>query len=447
MTPQAAPPPQPKLADRRLMVSSKAVLLGAMLALVALDYRRSPGDESTFVAVAGLLVLALGVTLILWLGPMPKSLLIRALPIAVFLGTGIASGLLQGQSLYATLAMGVPLGIFIVTMLAVASFAQDPAELTGLLTMIIGFALASGLWKIGFGFVYYGLTLADVRYQILSGATPLLFAYGVAAVLLRHRRLALPAMVLALAAVALSVTRSYLLVFLVSTLVAPLALPPQSLPRSMARIGIGLLGVMVAITLIGLAEPQIIARWGMRLNAGHRLGFDLTWATRLAEVDYMLTRLQTDPAKLIYGFGIAAETRFSGAQAILIRAALGDGGLHYSSHGYGHNLYVGILYLGGLFTGAALIVTLLGSTVGAVLRSRRSDHDQTHPEARFALIWGIAACAGYAAFGLLGGTFGDRSISFYYAVAFGLMIGGPGNLRPPPVRPDTSSDCTARQKA
>lgn len=129
-------------------------------------------------------------------------------------------------------------------------------------------------------------------------------------------------------------------------------------------------------------EPEIAARWITRLGSSDRIGFDLTGATRIAEATYQIQRLAQDSLGLFFGFGHAAETYFAGPAAKLVASVLGASGADYSGHGYGHNFYVGLVYVGGLLFGGPVILSFAAMLLKARSFARRRWADLT-PDGRF----------------------------------------------------------------
>jgi len=405
-----------------LSVSLRTVLFAAMMGSMVFDYRRLSLDTGGFVVIMGVLSILFAGALILHIRVVSRLVIMWTLPFLLFLVVAILSGVLRKQPLYSVIAASTPVVIFVLSAAAVASYPRTPEDLPHMMNMIVGFALLAAIWKVMFGFIYYGLTISDVRYQVLSGATPLLFAYAVTSFLVHYRRFTITALALSLGIVAISVTRTYLVVFFVSGVAALLCIPKKYMEKTIPRILLGLIALAAVIFAIYLFEPVLVKRWILRLSVRSSFGFDLTGATRLAEANYQITRLRQDLSGLWFGFGMFAETRFSGLNARLVESILGAKGLDYLGHGYGHNFYVGLVYVGGVIAGGLAALTLFLAPIKGAAKARRMRLEEATSVTRFAWIWGVSACAGYIGYGFLGGTFGDRSISLFYGLAMGLLF-------------------------
>ena len=235
---------------------------------------------------------------------------------------------------------------------------------------------------------------------------PLLFAYGFAAFFSHGRKFAFLSILVAVTIVVISVTRTYILVFCFSALVAIFCYT-----RTASRLwGAVVIVTVLAVLAVAVTElfPAIMGRWSDRITSSE-YGDDLTAAYRIAEAEFQLRRLWSDTEGLLFGYGHAAHTGLAGDGVRLISSQLGRDATDFSSFGYGHNFYVGVLYVGGLLAGVPVIVALfylLSKGLGHARRTSASPLDQ------FLLIWGVSAFAGYLANGMLAGSFGDADKLF-----------------------------------
>jgi hypothetical protein len=401
------------------MRTDQLVLILYLLTLV-FDFRRADGDDGSLVVVLGLGNLALGVALLLIERRFRRSVLLWTIPFVLLIVAATATGLLHGQPIYDVVSRTVPVAIFIMAIVIVASF-RSGRDNGWMISVVAVVALVAVFWKILFGFAYYGLNIENVRYQIIAGSLPLVFAYGLTGFLVHRRRLMMLATAAALMTVALSVTRTYLVVFAISAIAAILSMPRSRFSSVTKRTIATAAVLLVGVTLIAVFEPEVAARWITRFGSYDRIGFDLTGATRIAEATYQIQRLDQDGFGLLFGFGHAAETRFAGTAADQVRSVLGAQGVDYLGHGYGHNFYLGLIYVGGILFGGPVILAFAAMLLKARSVARRQWSNLTKDE-QFTLIWGLAGFAGYTAYGLLGGTFGDRAGSFYFGISAGLIL-------------------------
>lgn len=397
----------------------KQLLLTLFFLTIVLDFRRLEGDDNPFVMIMGIANVLLGA----WYCAAYRYFTPRLYGwVAAFLllvGLGALTGILYGREIYLVFAHAVPILSFLFAAIAVHSMSGDAEKRTA-----IGVILATGLIAAGaklvWGFYYYERDLENVRYQIIAGSLPLLFAYGFAGIFSRDRAFAsLISIFVAVSIAAISVTRTYVIVFGVSVLVCF-----YSYSKATSRLfGVLVTLVIVSILAVALTElfPEILGRWEYRISESEKFGFDLTAALRLAEGEFQLRRLWSDFTGLLFGFGHAAETGLAGDNVRLIGNLIDRRETESFGLGYGHNVYVGLLYVGGLVAGLPVMAAFF-QLLGKGLRHAR--RTSASPVDRFLLIWGVSAFTGYLVYGMFAGTLGDRSLSFFFGVSAGLVLLG-----------------------
>jgi hypothetical protein len=286
------------------------------------------------------------------------------------------------------------------------------------INIILATALIAAIIKLVLGFSYYDLDLETVRYQVISGSIPLVFAYGFAGMFSKGRKLAIFSLIMAVIIVVISVTRTYIIVFGVSSFVC-LYFYSKTTSRLFGVLVIVIVGAVLAVALTELV-PEILGRWNYRLSdSGHDV--DLSAAYRLAETEFQLRRLWSDLTGLVFGFGHAAKSGLAGENVSVIANELGHRAIKWSSIGYGHNFYIGLIYVGGLVAGLPVVVVLYRLLWKGLRQVRRTS---ASPVDRFLLIWAVSAFAGYLAIGMFAGIFGDRSMSFFFGVSAGMVLLG-----------------------
>src|SRR5262249_758070 len=134
------------------------------------------------------------------------------------------------------------------------------------------------------------VSILEIRYQILGSGVMLLSAYLLCRFLTQLSLRDVPIAVVHFGSVILSVTRTQLLV-LGAMFAANLFMQPRLfLSRTVIfRLMVLILTAMI-IACVGVVSDNVFAeRWVERLiDAPTRTGFDITAATRLAEVDFQL---------------------------------------------------------------------------------------------------------------------------------------------------------------
>jgi hypothetical protein len=395
----------------------KLLLLTLFFVTIVPDFRRIEGDDNPFVMIMGTANVLLGAWYCVIYRRFTTRLFLWASAFLLLIGAGTITGIYYDQGSYLVLSRAMPVVSFLLAAIAVHSLSGD-AEKKAAIGIILAIGLIAAAAKFVLGFYYYDLNLDNVRYQIISGSITLLFAYGFAAMFSKGRTLALIVISIALFVVALSVTRTYIIVFGISALVCI-----YSYTKTASRLsGTLLLVIAASIFAVALTElfPDVLGRWTYRMtNSGFDV--DLTAAFRVAEAEFQLRRLWSDGEGLLFGFGHAARTGLAGENVRLIASELGREATNLSSFGYGHNLYVGVLYVGGLVAGVPVVAALFELLWRGLQQARATSASRVD---RFLLIWGASAFAGYLVNGMLAGSFSDRSISFFFGVSAGLVLLG-----------------------
>jgi hypothetical protein len=389
------------------------------LTVLVFDYRRDTDGSSSLVVLVGLSNIALGIFLIFRAHRIRSNVLLAVLPIAIFIAGAIFTGFLYGQPVRDTIARAVPVSIFVLAAINAAAWPMR-GNAERLIKMIIVASILAAIWKIIFGFLYTGKDIETIRYQIISGSLPLAFSFAIAALLVKRRRFMFLALIVSVAAVALSVTRSFLVIYVASVIAATLSMPRVRLSRTIVRATAAIMLIALGIAVGAVAYPEVAARWVTRFGMSSQIGFDLTAQTRIAEASYQIQRLADEPIGLLFGFGHAAETGYAGRAAELVYSVLRQSKDH-TGVGYGHIFYIGIVFVGGLVFGLPVLLVLFSTPFKASQTVRRK-WDSLNDTERFVLIWSIGALAGYLSAGLLSSPWGDRSMSFFFGLSFGLAF-------------------------
>jgi hypothetical protein len=397
---------------------AKLLLLTLFLLTIVLDFRRVEGDDNPFVMIMGVANVALGAWYCVVYRYFTTWLYFWSGAFLLLFGLGTVTGILHGQDTYLILSHAIPIFSFLFAAIALHSIMGD-AEKRVAINILLATGFIAAVAKLILGFYYYDLDIGNVRYQIISGSVPLICAYGFAGIFSKGRTFAFTSILLSLFIIVLSVTRTYILVLSLSAIICLYCYSTTS-SRLLGALVIVVVGLILAVALTQLF-PEILGRWSYRLFSSDQ-DFDLSAAYRLAEVQFQLQRLWSNLAGLLFGFGHAAETGLAGDNVRYIASQLGRRAVENYYHlGYGDNFYVGLFYVGGLVGGLPVLVALF-RLLWKGLRHARSR--SMSPLDQFILIWGVSAFAGYLAYGVLAGSFGDRSISFFFGASAGLVLLG-----------------------
>jgi hypothetical protein len=344
----------------------------------------------------------------------------------LFIFGAVTSSLLRGEGLSNVLTMAMPI-LFYFLAITLLSAGRDEESLKFIINVVLTFCFSSVLFKLFFGFYYYGLTVENVRYQIVSPAVVLLFSYSVTSFILKIGSYRLLALILSLFVIFISVTRTYIAVFLVVLLFWVICSPFNFnwYWRNYIKGNIKFIFIFILLALVFfIFNVHLLDRWILRLFTGNDLlGINVTALTRIAEIQYQITLLTDNVVDLFFGLGIAAETRFSDEYSHALSVVFRDD-YEYIGHGLGHNNFIGILFTGGLIFGGFFLIVLCIEILKSIRLFRRNIERKVHTNYMFLLAWGGSSALAYTVFGLFAGTFGDRVSSFCYGISFGLIFLG-----------------------
>lgn len=410
----------PRAAGLFLKLPVKRMLLLALLFCSTFDFRRQAGDESSFVVLMGLATAMLAMSMLVQQKVFHKSTLWLSAPFMLFFVMSVGVAIIRGVNLYTAVTAALPLFLFITMTIITIEFARTLEDLNFLLNSIVFFALVSAIWKFVFGLSYWGLNLETARYQILSGSVTILFAYGMTCIFIDWRRLGLFAVCVSVGVVLVSVTRTFFLGYIFVVLAAFSVMPKSQIRKLLKSSAKFLLVVPLALLAMFLIAPSVFDRWLTRLTATERVGFDPTAYSRLAESTYQLEQVFGSVSGFLFGFGQAAKTEYSGPFADALRALHGGGG-NGGGSGYGHNLFVGILFLAGFIVGTIVLLHMFRLLWTGWRIVKNLIQKNFAPSISFAGVWGFSAFTGTLAVSAFSGTWGDRSTSLYFGISIGLI--------------------------
>ena len=179
---------------------------------------------------------------------------------------------------------------------------------------------ANVLWKLYFGLFHTGLSITEVRMEVLSPAMNFLYAWVACALLLRRKFTfwILVVLGLALLPAVISITRSIAFPIFASAVGAVVCLAfalfwkmydVRHVVKKFGAIAGVALSSVALIVLLAAAQPRVAERWMDRLfhnTGGGATKEDLSSLMRKAEAKDMWEILNKDPETFIYGKGLGA---------------------------------------------------------------------------------------------------------------------------------------------
>ena len=395
-----------------------------MLLFLAFDLRAMEGDSKVFIILRAILSLLFGFFALrkIKFNSNCSNLIMMTIIFSVHI---FLVGLIRGQDTFQLFSLTMPYIFFFLGLVIVSSSLRDIINLDNLINIVLIFAIISVIYRVSFILIYSGVSLENARYSIISPALILLFSYGVTSLLFGYRKNWFIPFAISFFITLLSVTRTYLLVYLSIFIFAIFVLRFRSVQKN-----IGLPATLASVSVIFLFGSLSIASsfldiWSNRLafNDGGVLS-DPTFLTRVAEMTFQIRILLESNINMIFGMGAAAETRFASEFYDLLSLVFSQN-YEYVGAGVGHNNFVGLIYTGGFIMGSLFIFFQLTTMWKSFLylRFKFKDISQKRSE-HFIALWGAFSTIGFFCYGMFGGTFGDRLASLSFGVAFGLMFLG-----------------------
>lgn len=395
---------------------------------MALDFK-SEGAGAGAVVQVGLILLCVGFSALFWVSTRPirvfnPSPILAAVVMWFCLVSGFV-GYIEGQQPYSILVNMIPVGLLVVssyvTQRATASV-KNPSSLLASLKLLALSFMISRVAVVAFA---SGIDLATARYQILGGSVNACLGLLATSLVFGFSSIDLLTLGVTLGLVAVSVTRSQILVALGEFGVYLLA-PSLVLNRTVfRRLLLLALFPLLLVAADQFGDTGIVERWVNRVFAASELGVDPTLITRSAEVQFMSDAFTESGPEFLFGHGLAAETSLAGDEAATAAAAVGRNSIaNIHAKGFGHHNYWSILFIGGIVGGFPLLLLLFYHGLeslrffGRLGRARRVNASLVELG-----LWGSTIILGMLLFGFLAGTFGDRPTCLWYGVGIGLLFG------------------------
>lgn len=426
------PPSYRSSAVRRLR--SETPWIYALYGLWTLDYRAGADDRIAIVVQVLVLVVsgtAFGLRISYRNLRIPNVLRIVCGVFIAFAVESSLSGLWAGQTFYAVSALALPLFLFVMYALYAYDLFSKVRDPTVVINTLITVLVVGVVARFFIVVAILKIDLVDVRYEILSSGA---IAAAAAMVASLFSSFSFYAAILSMAntvSIILSVTRTYV-ALIAGMIVSMIVLCPKFLLRFaiLRRIGAAIC-LVIPVALYSLASDDGAgSRWMMRLSNVEYIGFDVTAAARKAEVASQFDALSTSVRGEFFGFGLAAPNTLSGFYAALIRETPGvQGEADLVDIGYGHNIYMGLLYTGGLLFGGSMVATLLFLVFHASRTIYLLALRMKFVPFAFVAVWGALTILGFSIAGMLGGILGDRGYAIWFGTSVGMMVAARKRLR------------------
>jgi hypothetical protein len=324
------------------------------------------------------------------------------------------SGYANGQDIYPNVRHA--LSVFVFISMATATFDMARTSDLGQLRRILVLAsLIYILWTPTLIFLNGDFNIDSVRYEIIGGSIIACLSLFVMSIFIPMSFFEKIVGIIGAAVIILSVTRTYF-VIAVFQIISARSLLFGKVKASVYKSSLFVL--MIIISSLFISSGLIFGRWSQRVNAYSEFnGLDPTYATRISEWAYMLDKSFASFQSALFGSGFGAQTLYELDSAI--------GGGTEASIGFGHNLFLSILFTGGLLGGGMLIFSMLRTCALAYvdLRKIRLTWGSVDSDYLFLTIWCRVILVGSLVDNVFAAEFGNRGQSLWLGVGVGLFFG------------------------
>jgi len=426
-----------RLGERADENKSILVIFAFCILIFALDYKAASSGKAAVLqgAILGFFIIAAFSLTIFSLKQRinAEPLWVLMLVTIVFVADSSIVGLSREQPGYAIFVNVIPSFIYIcasaITFMTLRAVKDKNAFLDVLRLACVIFGAAHVLITI---LTRGAINTSASRYEVLSAAITPSLAIIAIGLIRRLSKLDFFIIILTLSISLLSVTRTLLVVLAIQIASIFIARPNIVVKRSMIK-GLSLFGLALLIILAldyssgtGLAD-----RWVQRVTVSRKVGADPTLLTRTSETHFMLESFESSIENTLFGNGLAAITSLTGPDAALAASIVGRGAATLHSIGFGHENYVSILFVAGVFGGGGLLLVqfLNGfQSLALIRRIERGEFKDREAAARVGL-WGALIVIGELVLGLFGGILGDRGTCLWFGIGTGMLYWARCSLR------------------
>ena len=331
----------------------------------------------------------------------------------LFILVGTFTGLEGNQLYYAVFRHDLTILVYLTSAYATARILNlDNASVLrkGLALISLSYVLSTFIMVYFFG---QGVDIHTIRYQILGASTIAATGYLACVIVFRTTQLEFVNIIAALGIVALSVTRTNVLVMIIQVLPISIRIKQFFGPKSVALMILAVVGFFAFYAF----DPDLVGRWIDRLfNQTTNSGEDVTYYTRASESQFMWDSFSGSVSHIMTGAGMAARTIYFLPKEV-------GGGKSYST-GFGHNQHLSILFVAGIVGGLPLLILQFMQAFrafGYVIKITKLGRSTS--DVLFLGTWGAATILGYMVFDTVAAAFGNRGLAMWYGIGTGLFLG------------------------
>lgn len=330
-----------------------------------------------------------------------------------FLFVSYVTAVYLGSDLYDSGKTGLNIIIYIISTLSAYKIVIDTSLHLRPVRHVIAYStLLYMISKVIVIFVYQGeLDLSTIRYQIIGSSVVAVTCYAV--MMLRFRILFAEksAVIIGLAVILLSVTRTWILVLGCELIVMVLLCAKINSRLILQMVTAAVVGV-VGLGTLEVAGIPVLDRWTERLFVSGRMSVDPTELSRERQITSMANSIDERP---YFGAGLSGESEF------WLERSIGGSSEVSIARGFGHNQHVSLLFIGGVFGAGPLLLLQLFQAISAAIFMLRTRRRGESDGVLLGVLGGLIVL-GTLVYGMFGGTFGDRGMTLWYGTGTGLLL-------------------------
>lgn len=294
--------------------------------------------------------------------------------------------------------------------------------------LILTASVGAIIFTVAYGFLSTGVGAEEIRYQILSPmmfvAIPI-FAYNVW-IIKRRVVFSIISLLSILFLIVLGATRSWLIAYIGIFFTAVILgnTRHHGIVRSVINsVAMGAIAAVITFGVMYIASPDAVVRMLGRIFSSEEIGFDITTATRLAEIDFQIAAWLSDFPTTLFGNGLGAAYGFSGEHLEKLIMWLGEDGAVTDWWFAGHNFWIYSLFTQGILFGwimPFLIIYCLVVGLRSALKEK-SKKGLFTPDFEFNAFIGLMFLS--TMLSTIGGNpMGSRMLSLYIGIAMGMAF-------------------------
>ena len=396
----------------------KNFFLFLSLFLPILIYNRTLYDTSLFTAYIAIISLLIIFVNIILIKKIDYTLIKYIVPFFLLYIAGMTTTIFRGSDeLVNIFNRSMPVLFFCAGYILITSYNLLGNNNKYIIKLFFYLSILSTAYTLIFAINYYGFTLVEARYQVLPNTINFLISFFFASYILSIKKFnGYLCLLFFITVVLISATRTYLLVGIIVLFISILFKNKLDLVKTFFTFFS--IAFIVGIILFIFKDNLLIVSFYERIILYQSLGYDPTTAGRLFEMSKQLDMLTNEISGFLFGYGFTHPIDVVGF-GYDVRGNISAA----RTHGYGHNLYVGLLFVPGVLVGLSCVYVLISSLVSIkflfiknLISSNNIDSDE-----KFVKIFFYLSFLFFLLQNIFGVTLGSKPGSLYFGICLGAV--------------------------